>query len=275
MSKIKNENQQFYAYYDTIEETGEVIYCGKGTEKRSDPNKKHFRNSKYNKIKNKHKIIRTRIPTLDEDLALELEDWLMEHYHTWVDDLLCSEYACNINGPGTNGGNKSLSKETRNKISQKNRGKKHIGVKHTKETCELYSKIRKGRKCSEIHIKNNNLTKLKPVKQIDMITHVVVNIFNSINDAYLQTNILNIGGCCNGKRNSAGGYFWEFVDNKSIQIHRRNKVNQFNKQMIKINNFKSASEAQKHTNVSKYHILMCCRGEREFAGDFIWQFDNE
>lgn len=157
--------KQYFAYYDAIETTGEVVYCGKGTEDRI---KLMKRNKKYNNIAKKHKLIRTIIPMLDEDLALKYEDWLMEYYHTWVDDPLATEHACNIDGPGTNGGSKSLSQETKNKIRKKLEGQviseetkdkisnslkgeknPFFGKKHSVETCYKLSESHRNKKRSK------------------------------------------------------------------------------------------------------------------------------
>jgi hypothetical protein len=208
----KNTNQQFYAYCDAIEETGEVIYCGKGTNYRTTL---FIRNKKYNNIKNKRKLTRTIFPMLDEDLAIEYENWLIEHYHTWVDDPLCSEYACNIDGPGTNGGSKSRSKAVSVQI-----GLSHIGLKRTKKQCNNISVAMKGKKKSITHCLNiskslSNLPrpwKCKAINQYDKNMNLIAT-YKSISEAYKITNIKNIGGCCHypNKRPYAGGFIWKYV----------------------------------------------------------------
>jgi hypothetical protein len=206
MSKAKKD-QPFYAYYDTIEETGEVIYCGKGTDYRSSIKyQNHIRNQKYNNIKNKHKILRIRIPTFDEDLALKLENWLIEYYHTWVDDPLCSKYACNIDGPGTNGGCKSLAQEHKNRI----KAKRALQV-FSQETLE---KMRKARK---LRIMTNN----KPIIQID--NNCVVGRYRSAFEAEKLTGIsrCTIGYCCKGKLKTAGGYIWQYASKDENELEKR------------------------------------------------------
>jgi hypothetical protein len=120
---MKKYVHQFYAYYDFIESTGEIVYCGKGNNVRSNPNNLyHFRNRKYNDLKKKHKLKRIRIPTLNEDLAFKLEDWLMRRYHTWIDDQQHTKHACNIIGPGENR-SRVLSQETKDKIGAAGKGR--------------------------------------------------------------------------------------------------------------------------------------------------------
>jgi len=220
---MKNLNPEFYAYYDVIAETGEVIYCGKGDQYRSDINKSPKRNRYYNIIANKHKLIRKRIYVIDEDLALKLEDWLMEHYHTWVDDPQATEHACNIDGPGTNGGAKSASKETRLKQS-----KVQCGKKRSQEAIEHYrqahlnkpikektkNKIRQtltGQKHTKSRCINNGKSKSKPIKLTNLITKEI-QIFNSGREASKLTGVgvNTISRCCRGVK-TMPNFIWEFI----------------------------------------------------------------
>lgn len=57
-------------------------------------------------------------------------------------------------------------------------------------------------------------TNCKKIKQIDLETEEVLNIFYSMNEAARKTNISQsaISFCCNNKRKTAGGYIWKFAD---------------------------------------------------------------
>jgi hypothetical protein len=240
-------NEQFYAYYDTIEETGEVIYCGKGDKDRIRSPK---RNRYYNIIANKYKLVRTVIETLDEDLALKYEDWLMEHYHTWIDDPLATEHACNIDGPSTNAGgrkrSKSLSRkgktyiemygeeraqEIKDKTRLKNLGKKHktrrskeqkekikIATIEAMKRPEVREKIINKPPTSE-ETKNKIKAKRalqinlnKPVYQIDKVTNEIIAKFCSISEAVRKTGCCHISEVCEGKRKTSGGFIWRYVN---------------------------------------------------------------
>lgn len=60
---------------------------------------------------------------------------------------------------------------------------------------------------------NNKYSCCKKVKQVDISTGEVLNAFDSVTDAnkYMNTNSINISACCNGKREEAFGYKWEFI----------------------------------------------------------------
>lgn len=54
----------------------------------------------------------------------------------------------------------------------------------------------------------------KPVVQIDTITNQIVATYPYIQDAYTKTGVCAscIGQCCKGKRKTAGGYIWRYVE---------------------------------------------------------------
>ena len=101
---------------------------------------------------------------------------------------------------------KSLSStETRIKMSEAHKGEKHwlYGKHHTEETREKLSEAKKG-------ISNVKLS--KPVLQIDKDTNEVISEFPSVSEVerQLEISISNVSNCCNGKRNIAGGYKWQY-----------------------------------------------------------------
>lgn len=51
----------------------------------------------------------------------------------------------------------------------------------------------------------------KVIRQIDINTKQVINCYSSIEEAHRATGFNNIGACCRGKRNKAGGYIWQFA----------------------------------------------------------------
>jgi hypothetical protein len=247
------QDQIFFAYYDTIEETGEVVYCGKGTNARSDPNLEAHKRGSYNKyfrnIARKHKLVRTRIEMLDQDLALKYENWLMEYYHTWVDDPLATEHACNIDGPGTNIKHKTVSQETKQKRLEKyrltmqdpqvrkkhgahrigkspwNKGKKGLYAAWNKGIPQSDSAKEKNRKSNlEIHKGEKSprwgkhhtseaIMKInKPVDQLDKNDIFIMQFPSALEAAtFLKLKIsTNISACCHGRRQFSGGYKWRF-----------------------------------------------------------------
>lgn len=51
----------------------------------------------------------------------------------------------------------------------------------------------------------------KIVLQIDLNTKEIINCYSSISEAHRMTGFNNIGACCRGVRNKAGGYKWQFA----------------------------------------------------------------
>jgi hypothetical protein len=295
--------QQFYAYYDTIEETGEVIYCGKGTETRTT----YFvRNKKYNNLKNRFNLVRTVIPMLDKDLAHKYEDWLMEYYHTWVDDPKAGKYACNIDGPGTNGLYCHRSKEICKQIGDKQRGKKrppdvvekiakkNRGKKRSESMKRNNSEKLRGRKMKQESIEKRSKSRWKAVIQYDLFGNCI-KIYSSVLEASLVTSVCgtNIIKCCKMNINyfHAGKFIWRYFDeNKSLeqlQQEIKNLIQKRSKQIITeqsyivcqinrktnevIKNFQSFIEASNELNILKTQIVRCANGNCSHAGGYLWK----
>lgn len=139
----------------------------------------------------------------------------------WKTDPLCMNQCHGGWGllPGNESPNKGkhLSKETKQKISDKLKGRKrsktsidktrnsHIGLKHTNETKQKISK---------------KLIKAKfhPVYQLDDYDNII-NTFNSTHDiertlGYAHQNIIS---CCKGKLKKAYGYKWIYKEDYICQ----------------------------------------------------------
>lgn len=109
---------------------------------------------------------------------------------------------------------KYLSEETRRKISEANKGKQGLngeknpfyGKKHTEETRKYLSKLKKGRTPW-----NKGLTVITKVSK-SVICIETDDRYRSISEAYKNTGIQHIKEVCDGKRKTAGGYHWRYVD---------------------------------------------------------------
>ena len=55
-------------------------------------------------------------------------------------------------------------------------------------------------------------TSTKKINQIDPITNVVINTFNSINKAETSLKIYHIKRACDGQTKMAGGFKWEYAN---------------------------------------------------------------
>jgi len=117
-----------------------------------------------------------------------------------------------------------LSLETKEKIRKSCSGKKH-----SEEARKKMSDSRKGKPLSLKHRqalskqrKNLSLEEKakrasvrgKRTKQIDLKTGLVIKEWDSMEQAGKILSITNISRCCNGKRKTAGGYIWRYVDDK-------------------------------------------------------------
>lgn len=81
----------------------------------------------------------------------------------------------------------------------------------------------------------------------------------------LNNLIENLEWCTQGQNAS---HAWQTGLNKG-----RNKiVLQYDKSMNLLNEYKSAKEAERITNISNAHINKVCSGQRKTAGGYIWQF---
>lgn len=69
-------------------------------------------------------------------------------------------------------------------------------------------------------IKRSERDRIRPVKQIDIITGQTINTFSNQKEALESLNKFNsksnhIGQVCKGERNSAYGYFWQYADTQN------------------------------------------------------------
>jgi hypothetical protein len=139
--------RRYFVYYDAIEETGEIIYVGEGNFARTYKNKKRSGyNEFYTKINNKHQLTRTIFEVDSKEIALEFEAYLIDIFHTWVDDPFCTKYACNIVQNSIEGF-KQHSQLSGDKIRNSKKGKKRPPL--TPEWKANLSIAGKGRKMSD------------------------------------------------------------------------------------------------------------------------------
>lgn len=148
-----------------------------------------------------HNII---VEGVTKDCACEIEQSLIKEYKT--ND---RKYGYNKSSGGECSGygvKRTLSEETRRKISEAQKGRKY-----SKESIEKRVESRKGYvHSSETRNKISDATKI-PVLVFDLNDEFIAE-YESILDAATQTGIAkqNICKCCKGFRNTAGGYKWKY-----------------------------------------------------------------
>jgi len=135
-----------------------------------------------------------------------------------------------------------------------------------------------------------NTERVRPVLQYSLDGKTFINEFSSINDAgrELKTSRGNIGSVCNGKRKTAGGFFWKFKEIPVDEMEYLNiedgtsdigeekedsstkKIQQFSADGITlIAEFSTQNEATKATKIQGISAVI--NGKRKLAGGFIWK----
>lgn len=182
---------------------------------------------------------------------------------------------------GVNGFNygKHLSEETKAKLSKINKDRfqnkeNHpmYGKQHSEETKRKLSESKKGKP---------NPQKRKPVRCIE-----TNEIFSSAKEAAEEKGVSSakISSVCNGKRNTTGGYHWEFVNEDSFNSanERRNRAEKLkieHKKRVRCIEtnivYESLTCAAKETKIILSGIGNACRGKSKTAGGYHWEYVDE
>lgn len=151
---------------------------------------------------------------------------------------------------------RTISEETRKKIGDKNRGKKH-----SDETKALFSRQRSGEGNVNYGKTGSKNHMAKKVNQYDKNGCLVAS-FDSIVEASQDGKFFGntIVACCKGKRNSHGGFVWKYVDEESVFkseeliLKRRIKKAQA---CVNMSKRKSKRVAQMNTNGNVIRVTNC------------------
>ena len=90
-------------------------------------------------------------------------------------------------------------------------------------------------------------------------------VYCSTIEAKRVTGISHIDAACRGSRKTAGGYHWEYVDDKTS---KRKKVICIETQII----YESVTHASKETGIHNASISKACNGKQTSAGGYHWKF---
>ena len=139
------------------------------------------------------------------------------------------------------------------------------------------------RTTKETNIKNGKRvieTMSKPVAQFDTKGNFI-NKYSSIQQAQRELKCSHICDCIKGKRKTAGGFQWRYIDmcddvglvsyKKSGKPYK--KVNQYDKNMNLIKTWDSIAQAVKETNIK--NIIATCNKKQKTAGGFIWRYYDD
>jgi group I intron endonuclease len=119
----------------------------------------------------------------------------------------------------------------------------------------------------------------KPVVQLTLDGDYIAE-FDGLLDAEKQTSVSHseIGKCCKGKCQSAGGFLWvsKTLYNEEFDYSYSNQhmipVMQFDLNGKFISSYISAAEAERQTSTCGNNILRCCRNELKSANNYLWRF---
>lgn len=118
----------------------------------------------------------------------------------------------------------------------------------------------------------------KSVYQYNIETKELINSFNSLKEASEEVGAdkKQISKACNSISQKFGGFYWSysklpyFARCKDI---RDKSLCQYTLEGISIACFSSVAEASRATGVNRSCIAKVCRGERNVAGGYSWQFE--
>jgi hypothetical protein len=116
----------------------------------------------------------------------------------------------------------------------------------------------------------------KSVYQYDVSTGKVVEKFSNLSVAGAKFNLTkqDLSKVCLSVNKVSNGFVWSYSSTfpKHINDNRRKVVQQFSLEGKFITEYKSVSDASKHTGCNKTSIANVFRGERHSCGGFSWKF---
>ena len=139
--------------------------------------------------------------------------------------------------------------------------------KPTEETKQLLSEINKGEK----HPKSKAIYCIELNRKFDYVRQI---------EEELQISHTDITRCCQGKRNTAGGYHWMFYEDflKNGVVIREKKRQPKRKHETKVycieldKTFDSIHEADRQTSCDYRAIYACCNGKQKTTKGYHWKY---
>lgn len=240
-----------------------------------------------------------------EELAHAFEKYYIQKYDTFNHE---HGYNLTLGGEGTLG--HAVSEECKRKISEANTGNfwdesrkiewsnalkgsgnPMYGRHHSEEMRKKMSEERTGRRLAPEHREKVTRALLeqvalqkKPIRQLDMDGNLIAT-YSSFKEAEESTGFDHscIVPVCQGKGDKAYGFRWEYEDDELRALADERRANrptagfdviQTDLDGNEIARFKSMSEAERATGVSRNRIVECCRGSVKSHNGFVWRFAN-
>lgn len=263
-------NYQIYTLSDP--RTGEIRYVGFTKKELAVRLKNHIKKSKSG-TKDSYTHVLNWIKKLSEDnlkpkietIELCNEDNWKECEKFWIQQLRVWGFRLtNLTDGGD--GLSNPSKETREKISFANKGKKR-----TPEQIELHRQTIIGRKLSEEHKKKISLTSPRFWKGKKMSEFAKQKMSIS-KTGYKHSEETKTNISINNSRYWAGKNMSEETKQKLRNSSKRKSIDQFTKEGKFIRTWDSISQASRETHIQKIHIISCCKGKSKSAGGFFWSY---
>lgn len=120
----------------------------------------------------------------------------------------------------------------------------------------------------------NSAEKIRVEIQQYTVEGKLVATYESIAQAKRKTGFNNINKVLSGERQTCGGYYWRYSDDRYIpkKVGRKKKVGQFSLDGNFIAEFDSASQASRETGCYRKGIVDCCNGVIKQSKGFLWRY---
>ena len=116
-------------------------------------------------------------------------------------------------------------------------------------------------------------------------------IYDSIEEAHLKTGVNRngIGMCCRNEKKTAGNFLWRFYGEEITpeyiewcnriepceKSRKKAAVIQYSLDGLFVAIYKSFTEAERVTGISRKSIGATCKGKQQTAGGFIWRYASD
>lgn len=193
--------------------------------------------------------------------------------------------------------NKKMSEETRKKMSQaqieryknyklaipenikkilSNLSKKRFENPAERERLRISNKKYEDSKTPEQKLNDILIQNPKKVYQYDKNMNFIAE-YPSIKNVERVTGLhsTNISKCCKHKVVLVGGYVWRFEGDITPPVYKNRKsVTQYDKAGNLVFIYDNIHNASLKTKINESSIRLCCNGDRNFAGGFIWKYKD-
>lgn len=128
---------------------------------------------------------------------------------------------------------------------------------------------------------NQILKELKSIKikQYDLNGNFIKEWNSSVEaEKDLNINSRSIRAVCSGKRNTAGGFIWKYLnDNSPVKLKNKTKkkVCQYDLNNNYIATYHSLKEAEEQTGINYTSISKACNNRIKTAGKYIWKYKGD